>query len=787
MAFCQGPDCTDHLLIMLRQVTSFSFYIPTRFLMIIPIVYTLAQAYARDMWGAKIMIVGHALGEAVVVAMFIILNLKKSLPGSMIAYIETSQMSYLVVTLCALLVVSHRFAAKYRESEALRYELSVMNRELDQRVEERTRQLVDEQQRRRNLMLNVIHDIRSPIFIMRVYLAQLHTNPEDEVLLKVMNRKIDGLQRLVEDLFMSSKLEDEGIFFEEERVCFSRFMDEIVEENETEAKRRKIEWKYLCETEHAIVACIIILVQTQLEAELQSMNVYYHSYQTDSATASGPAFSVAADPTESDAVITTSLSFAGKVADAYAFCGKACPPHTITLSSMGSLSERNDVTQIELNWKRAAKLACMMVLGETAPARRLLQPYTRPVFVPAAIPAKKTEINVLMLEGPETRAMMKLIPDFTRSTGISVRFMVYPYDELHETIRSMESFGFFDVIRMDVAWLESLYDGRLVGFDPADPAAASILEPMLEAVREPFSLVDGTVRAFPFTPNLQLLFYRRDLFEDSKVRRSFYELNRSNLSVPTDYEEYRKLLGFFSRINNPSSPVEYGASVVSGNNTAIVCEFMPILSSLGGRLFDGKGRPCVDTPQAVESLKMYLDIQRNSYQVPSGGWWRASVDSFTHGDTAMMNMFINHVSGITDLRKSRIAGRIGFSAIPGGKPLLGGGVLGIAEHSTKKEAAMEFIRWACSDHISIPFTLLGGISPCRSVYQSEELLELYPWLSIVPDNHLKAVSRHMPKGIDEYRVESVLGRAIKNAIFGICSPEEALRHAQHILEGMTAK
>lgn len=526
---------------------------------------------------------------------------------------------------------------------------------------------------------------------------------------------------------------------------------------------------------------------SQLEAELQSMNVYYHSYQTDSATASGPAFSVAADPTESDAVITTSLSFAGKVADAYAFCGKATPPHTITLSPMGSLSERSDITQIELNWKRAAKLACMMVLGETEPAHCLLPPQTRPAFMPAAVPAKKTEINVLMLEGPETRAMMKLVPDFTRSTGISVRFMVYPYDELHETIRSMESFGFFDVIRMDVAWLESLYSGRLAAFDPADPVVTDILSPMLEAVREPFSLVNNTVRSFPFTPNLQLQFYRRDLFEDSKVRRSYYELNRSNLAVPTNYGEYRNLLRFFSRIENPSSPVEYGASVVSGNNVAIVCEFMPIFSSMGGRLFDEEGRPCIDTPQAAESLKMYLDIHRNSYQVPSGGWWRASVDSFTHGDTAMMNMFINHVSGITDLRKSRIAGRIGFSAIPGGKPLLGGGVLGVAEHSAKKEAAMEFIRWACSDHISIPFTLLGGISPCKSVYQSEELLELYPWLSIVPENYLNAVSRHMPKGVDEYQVESILGRAIKNAIFGICSPEETLRHAQRSLEDMTAR
>lgn len=73
------------------------------------------------------------------------------------------------------------------------------------------------------------------------------------------------------------------------------------------------------------------------------------------------------------------------------------------------------------------------------------------------------------------------------------------------------------------------------------------------------------------------------------------------------------------------------------------------------------------------------------------------------------------------------------------------------------------------------------------MYQSEELLELYPWLSIVPENYLNAVSRHMPKGVDEYQVESILGRAIKNAIFGICSPEETLRHAQRSLEDMTAR
>lgn len=521
---------------------------------------------------------------------------------------------------------------------------------------------------------------------------------------------------------------------------------------------------------------------TQLSGLLQDMNVYYHAYQTDSATASVPAFSIATETPESDMIITTSVNFAKAVVDAYAFCGKKIPSHLITLSPTGNLSAEGDSLRIELNWKKAAKLACSMVLGETEPSKQLLSPYIRPAFASAVPLVPKTEINVLMLDGPETKALMKLLPDFTRSTGISVRFVVYPYDELRETIRSMGNAGFFDAIRMDIAWLESLHEGRLAAFDPSDTAACEILNPMLEAVRTLYSTADGIQCAFPFTSNIQMLFYRSDLFEDNKIRRSYYELNRRNLTVPTNFEEYRDLLHFFSRLRNPASPVDFGASVVANNNIAIVCEYLPIFSAAGGQMFDAEDRPCLNTAGAVESLNTYLDIYHHSDHVPTSGLWRASVENFTHGNTAMMNMFINHVSSITDLRKSKIAGRIGYSAIPGGKPLLGGGVLGVAEHSSKKAAALEFIRWACSDHISVPFTLLGGISPCKSVYTNDELLDLYPWLSMVPQNYTNAVSRHMPKGVDDNQVENILGRAIKNAIFGVCSPQEAMEYAQNDLE-----
>ena len=66
---------------------------------------------------------------------------------------------------------------------------------------------------------------------------------------------VTTLQRLVEDLFMSSTLEDEGIFFEEDRVDFAQLIAEIAEENAAEAARRKITWN--CRFE-AVQGCVWI-------------------------------------------------------------------------------------------------------------------------------------------------------------------------------------------------------------------------------------------------------------------------------------------------------------------------------------------------------------------------------------------------------------------------------------------------------------------------------------------------------------------------------------------------
>lgn len=228
------------LLLILRFATGFSFYNIARLVLVIPVIWALSEAYGKRMKGSLLLIIGYATGESVNVAFFMINNLHLCRPGTAMGYVNLHHMSFLPVMLSALCVVCIRYSEKYRESERLTAELQQMNLRLDQKVIERTRQLVDEQGRRHNLMLNLIHDIKSPIFILLGYLDELRIPPEQENLRAIMLRKLSDVRHLVEDLFMSAKMEEDGVFYEEDRLDAGTLVRELVDEYGVEAARRSI-------------------------------------------------------------------------------------------------------------------------------------------------------------------------------------------------------------------------------------------------------------------------------------------------------------------------------------------------------------------------------------------------------------------------------------------------------------------------------------------------------------------------------------------------------------------
>lgn len=514
--------------------------------------------------------------------------------------------------------------------------------------------------------------------------------------------------------------------------------------------------------------------------------------QSEKGMAFRAAFSFFRDAAAPEAIAASNLCLAEGVLSACTMGTLNETPWLISLAPFSITSDENRIVRYGLNsWMLGCETGKMLIdsiEGDSAGhAARIFQcDGMRRQDPPAAPTAAKKTLNVLMLESPGASAIMKLSPSFTQKTGINVKFAVFPYHELYDAINQMGDTGFYDVIRLDIVWLAWLKRKCLMALTDLPGDNGGLFSPMLPDIVKDFSMVNGVPYAVPFDLSIQMLFYRKDLFEDPKIKRMYYEMNRCELAVPSTFEEYNRIAAFFTRSVNPNSPVEFGTTLTIGTTSGIVCEYLPRLFSLGGGIFDEKGHALMDSKEAIAALKSYKECMKYACPIPENSWWKASVNNFISGNAAMMIMFINHASDIVNIEKSRVAGMIGYAQVPGNSPLLGGGSLGISRNSTNAAGAYDFIKWACGQEISIPYTLLGGVSPCASIYKDYELMDMYPWLNSAVQSFSVGRRREMRESggniIEEHKFEHTLGMSIKSAVLGVISEEEAMTHAQRGIE-----
>ncbi|MCI8514341.1 MAG: hypothetical protein HFI93_06880 [Lachnospiraceae bacterium] len=142
-----------------------------------------------------------------------------------------------------LLFVNQKFAGKFQEAE----DLSCL---LEQKVRERTAELNRQQELRRGMMLNMFHDLRSPLFAIRTCAASLTaSDPGEEELLTLLNDRIDFLSCLTEDLFAAARLEDDDLLFSEDPVNLHTLLSHTVQGALPLAKKRQVTLSWQSETE----------------------------------------------------------------------------------------------------------------------------------------------------------------------------------------------------------------------------------------------------------------------------------------------------------------------------------------------------------------------------------------------------------------------------------------------------------------------------------------------------------------------------------------------------------
>lgn len=200
------------------------------------------------------------------------------------------------------------------------------------------------------------------------------------------------------------------------------------------------------------------------------------------------------------------------------------------------------------------------------------------------------------------QCLRMLLPHLEKSTGIHLKLTVMPalrnvYDVIQTPARSR-----YDLIRMDVAWADELAQRVFRPLSEIPFDWDTLLAQTVPELKDNYTSAGGVRSCVPYDPSTQLMFYRRDLFEDPTYRRMYFETYRRKLRVPKTFAEYNQVARFFTRSQNPASPVRFGSAVAVGNVTVSPSEFMPRLYEEGGNLLDNQGRICIDTPEALRAL-----------------------------------------------------------------------------------------------------------------------------------------------------------------------------------------
>ncbi len=397
-------------------------------------------------------------------------------------------------------------------------------------------------------------------------------------------------------------------------------------------------------------------------------------------------------------------------------------------------------------------------------------------------------LRAIMLKSSSSYATVSLLADFRQKTGIHLEIDFYEYNELYEKIIEDRSVGYYDIIQYDIPWLQEFaVDGQIDCIDHYIAKYPETINELIPGILSLYSKYESHFYGMPYMYGVQILYYRKDLFEDPKIKRMFYEIYGVELKVPENWVEYNAVAKFFTKVYNPESPVEYGTTLGGSYSSGAICEFLPRQWGFEGSSFGLGDKVVLTSKENIRALKNYCESFQYAPKDAVDAWWDEQVECFAAGKAAMMILFNSQATDIMDPSKSKIVGKIGYEFIPGGKPLIGGWSLGINKNSVKKEEAFKFIAWASDSHLAIPYTILGGTTPCVNLYHSSELSQLYPWLNKALKSFEKSQKRIMPKAqsgavISERKYEEILGEAIHNAIKYKVEPEDALSIAQKKLQ-----
>lgn len=477
-----------------------------------------------------------------------------------------------------------------------------------------------------------------------------------------------------------------------------------------------------------------------------------------------------------DCIIVSGKSLSDKISQAFSSVSSVSPPLLLTITSDSREARCNDscycMDYSVLAYEAGKLLLASLEHSKNVPEKTLLDAsgFIRRKQIPY-IAKKKISLNVLLVQGQPATAIMQMTPHFSEQTGLDINYVTLPLGELTSVLSQMNGNHFFDVIRTNITTTPQFPAGALEPI--SDGLFRELTKTMYPEVVKGFSYCHGQAVAVPFDISTYFYAYRKDIFTNPVIMRTYLEKYGEELELPDTFERFNRVAAYFCKKENPDSPVPYGTTGPANDMALVFSHFQFIYRNLGGRLADENGAFVFDRELALQAIRLQMELMPHSLSLQSSRR-DFNVTNFIEEKTALEIVSTSYASRLLNLRHRSINGLLGFSHLPANTGTFGGGALAIPHGCKEPHAAERYIEWASGFDQAYIFTLLGGATPHKSIYKEHDILELYPWFGLM-DQAIETSSPLSELDIfDRYHLERFMGFTLSNIYCGVIPLDSCL-------------
>tara|TARA_B100000767_G_C19769889_1_gene539392 strand:+ start:786 stop:2126 length:1341 start_codon:yes stop_codon:yes gene_type:complete len=336
---------------------------------------------------------------------------------------------------------------------------------------------------------------------------------------------------------------------------------------------------------------------------------------------------------------------------------------------------------------------------------------------------------------PHYNAVMKVLPEFTKETGIEVEVDQLQYMKMRQkqTLELTKKKGDYDLLayvvfsKADYVYADQLENLARYFMNPrlADPAydATDLIEGYVANIsiaggtKGYLSGPTGSMFGVPFGSETSILGYRKDIFE------------KHGLDVPETYDDLLELACEIPKLEPGMGGLASRAA--SGHHASHA--FLLHLAPLGGRIFDDEWNPTLNNAagvKAAQALKTIVDCGAEGSR--AFGFAEAGA-SFLQGRSAMFLDSTVFAGQVNDPSKSKVVGKIGWAPHPMGVrkgSQTGGFGIAIPKNAQNKEAAFLLMQWLTSKKADKLIALEGGNPSRYSTHSDAEVNAKFPHMKV---------------------------------------------------------